>query len=208
MAKKFYAYTVPSTGEKGVTESWAECEKKVSGVAGARFKAFVNVTDAKEWLEKGALYKPGVRKIKTKKPLDKGIYFDAGTGRGQGHVESNVTNEAGSALLSNVLKASQISPFGTYIISDKEVTNNYGELLAMRFALEIGLKNNIKKIFGDSKLVIAYWSKGKVTKKNMKPETYELIQKVRELREEFEKGGGVVAHIAGDRNPADLGFHR
>jgi ribonuclease HI len=31
---------------------------------------------------------------------------------------------------------------------------------------------------------------------------------VKNLREKFEKKGGVIQYISGDINPADLGFHR
>ena len=39
MAKKFYAYLILDTNEKGVTATWSECEKKVKG-KNARFKGF------------------------------------------------------------------------------------------------------------------------------------------------------------------------
>lgn len=209
-SKKFYAYLIPSTGDGGVAENWKECEEKVSGVDGARFKGFSRREDAEDWLMGGARYETHA-KSKAKyisKALEEGIYFDAGTGRGEGFVEANVTNEKGENLLHHVLSPKDVTKFGTYVVPDREMTNNFGELTAMKFALEIAKKNNIKKIFGDSKLVIEYWSKGIMKKDGLKEETRKLVYKVKAMRKKFEEQGGVVAHISGDRNPADLGFHR
>lgn len=209
MAKKYYAYVVPETRESGVTEDWKECEKKVSGVQGARFKRFSHKGDAEGWLAGGAVYETHAKKAKyISKALEEGIYFDAGTGRGEGFVEAKVTNEKGDSLLLRVLDAKEITQFGTYRIPDSHATNNFGELTALAFALEIAKKDSTKKIFGDSKLVIGYWSKGIMKKDGLKEDTKKLIKKVKKMRKEFEERSGVIAHISGDRNPADLGFHR
>src|SRR3989344_4910466 len=90
MKQKIYAYSVPRTGKQGIAESWKECEKIVKGEENARFKGFKSRSDAEEWLRLGADYS-------VKKKMPSGIYFDAGTGRGQG-VEVSVTDEEGSDL--------------------------------------------------------------------------------------------------------------
>ena len=36
----------------------------------------------------------------------------------------------------------------------------------------------------------------------------DLAQKVAKLRWQFEKNGGIISHVSGDFNPADLGFHK
>src|SRR5574340_743348 len=96
MAKNnYYAYFVPRTGERGIADNWKDCEKKVQGEAGARFKGFSFKKDAQDWLEKGADYD-------VKKELEPGIYFDAGTGRGKG-VEVSVVDEAGRNLLPEIM---------------------------------------------------------------------------------------------------------
>jgi hypothetical protein len=69
------------------------------------------------------------------------------------------------------------------------------------------IKENIKNIFGDSKLILDYWSKGFI-KKDMAEETISLANEVKKLRYVFEKEGGEIEHISGGSNPADLGFHR
>jgi viroplasmin and RNaseH domain-containing protein len=203
--QKYYAYFVPQTGACGVTEDWSKCEAKVKGKTGARFKAFDSKSDAEAWLLGGAVYEP-----KAMKPIPKlkpGIYFDAGTGRGAG-VEVSVTDEKGKNLLHKALSKKDLNRFGKHRVQDDAATNNYGELLALRYALTIAKKLKVKKIFGDSKLVIDYWSKWHMKRKALPEETVELAGKVARMREAFEKRGGAVARITGDYNPADLGFHR
>jgi ribonuclease HI len=207
MSKKsvnnFYAYIVPSTGEKGIKNNWTECKNKVEGVVGARYKGFVTKKDAQEWLAEGAVYEV---KSKKKSNLNKGIYFDAGTGYGKG-VEISVTNEKGNDLLHEVIPVGSINYRGKHWIFDKKTTNNFGELLACKYAIQIAKKHKIKKVFGDSKLVIDYWSLGKI-KKDVNETTKTLAYETAKLRKIFEKSGGVIKHISGDNNPADLGFHR
>lgn len=199
MAKNnYYAYLVPNTHTRGVTNNWTTCQSIISGVRDARYKGFKTKKEADEWLEKGADYK-------AKKKLPKGIYFDAGTGRGEG-VEISVTDEKGTDLLFHILAKKMINKHGKHLIG-RHVTNNYGELLACKYALDIALKKKIKKIFGDSNLIISYWSKGYI-KNEVAPETIELALRVSTLRRQFEQQKGTIMYISGDDNPADLGFHR
>lgn len=198
---KFYAYFLLSSGQ-GICDNWQECEKKVKGVAGARFQGFKTRAEAEEWLKSGASYK-----LKAKRELRPGIYFDAGTGRGMG-VEISVTDENGKDLLDQVLPKKKLNKFHKHLIKGKDVTNNYGELLAAKFALQLALKEGIKKIFGDSKLVIDFWSKGLMREKILPLKTKKLVKEVAELRAAFEKNGGIEEQISGDDNPADLGFHK
>lgn len=197
--KKFYAYHVPRTGKHGIAESWDECQKIVFGEENARFKGFKSRAEAEEWLRAGADYAH-------KKEMPKGVYFDAGTGRGMG-VEVSVTDENGKSLLHLIISKKDINKFGKHLLG-AEATNNFGELLACRFALEIAAKKKIKKIFGDSRLVIDFWSKGYMNMKDMAPETIELAYIVSSLRKDFERRGGRIEYVSGDDNPADLGFHK
>lgn len=197
--KKHYAYFIPENRVKGITDNWSECEKIVKGMPEARFKSFTSKKDAEEWLKAGADYR-------LRKEMEPGVYFDAGTGRGQG-VEASVVDEKGNNLLPEILPKKKLNKFGKYFL-EKGLTNNYGELLACKFALEIALKKKIKKIFGDSRLVINYWSKGFVKEENVSEETLELIDSVSALREEFEEKRGTMIYLPGKDNPADLGFHR
>jgi ribonuclease HI len=199
--KKYYAYLLPS-GRSGVTDDWGACEKIVSGVMGARYRGFTSNEEAHAWLREGARYE-----IKVHKKPKPGIYFDAGTGRGEG-VEISVTNETGKNLLHKTVGEKELNRFGKHLIRNDEATNNYGELLALRHALHIAKKEKVKKIFGDSKLVIEYWSLGHAKRKELPAETVRLVDEVVKLRERFDTQGGSVKRISGDDNPADLGFHR
>lgn len=198
---KFYAYFVPRTGKGGVADSWDKCEKMVKGEEGARFKGFKTKDEAGKWLQLGANYE-----IKILKKLEPGIYFDAGTGRGHG-VEISVTDENGKNLLHKSIPKSELNRFGKLLL-DSDATNNYGELLAMSHAIEIAGKKKIKKVFGDSKLVIDYWSKWRFKRNDLPEQTVELAENVSRLRSDFEKRGGVVKRVSGGDNPADLGFHK
>lgn len=199
--RKYYAYLLPS-GKSGVMEDWSACERIVSGVMGARYRGFAAKEDARAWLGQGAGYDTKIYK----KPK-RGIYFDAGTGRGDG-VEVSVTDETGKNLLHKVMKKKDLNFFGKHRVQNDAATNNYGELLALRYALEIAKKEKVKKIFGDSKLVIDYWSRRHAKRKELPRETVRVLDDVAELRERFEAAGGSVLRISGDDNPADLGFHR
>lgn len=196
--KKYYAYQVGK--EKGIVDNWAECEKIVAGVPGAKFKGFVIQEEAEKWLDAGADYS------KKHIGLEKGIYFDAGTGAGNG-VEVSVSDENGDSLLYKILDEKDINKKGFQLLG-KGVTNNYGELLACKYALQISLQENNLKIFGDSKLVVEYWSKGFIKRDTVNQSTINLADEVKILRKMFEKNGGQIFLISGSSNPADLGFHK
>jgi len=198
--KRFYAYVVPG-GKQDVVEGWPACERNVSGVSGARYRGFSSREEALVWLGMGAEYE-----VRVKKKMPPGIYFDAGTGRGEG-VEVSVTDANGKNLLHTVLKKSELNPFGKHH-AGPEATNNYGELLAAKHALTIAIKAGVKRVTGDSALVVNFWSKGIVRKDRVDARTAKLSAAVARLRKKFEAQGGHVIRISGDDNPADLGFHR
>lgn len=195
--KKYYAYQVGK--EKGIADNWDECQKIVAGAPGAKYKSFESEDEARRWLDAGADY--AVRHI----AREPGIYFDAGTGGGNG-VEINVTDSRGHSLLHRVLPENELSARGHHLLEGGR-TNNYGELLACKYALQIALETGMEKIFGDSKLVLDFWSKGRI-KKEMDAETVALAGEVAKLRKKFERWGGCIGRISGGANPADLGFHK
>ena len=199
--KKYYAYDVASIGAQGITDDWETCKAIVSGKRDARYRGFKTHNEAESWLRAGAHYE-----IKIKKTALPGIYFDAGTGRGHG-VEISVTDERGADLLAKVVDESLINKHGKHLLAPDK-TNNYGELLACKHALELALQEEIRDVFGDSKIIIDYWSRGRIKKEGIAPETRILAFAVKKLRDTFEAAGGTVHRISGDDNPADLGFHR
>jgi ribonuclease HI len=203
--KYFYAYVLDD--ESGIFNNWDDCSKKVKGTD-ARYKKFKTQTEAILWIDSGAIYdKKTVKKniLGVKFELVKGIYFDAGTGRGDG-TEVKVTDENEKSLLADFLESDKITKYDTYHLG-KNFTNNFGELSGLFFALNIAIKNNIRIVFGDSKLVLDYWSNG-IYKKDLPLHTIDLIKKVMPLRKKFEDLGGKLEFISGDLNPADLGFHK
>jgi ribonuclease HI len=194
--KKYYAYSMGK--EQGITDNWPECQDIVARAANAKYKGFETREEAERWLSAGADYK--IKHIAE----DRGIYFDAGTGAGNG-VEINVSDARGNGLLWNILPEKELNEKGHYPVPG--ATNNFGELLACKYALQIAMQSNIQKVFGDSALILDYWSKGYI-KKDMNEETRETAAQVKKLRWQFEQNGGHLLKISGGSNPADLGFHR
>ena len=206
MSIKYYAFIIDNENFSGIVTSWPECQSKTKGKH-ARYKSFKTESEAKEWLKNGGLYEDKKLKIQeAKSKLEDAIYFDAGTGRGIG-VEVRVTNHLGRSLLDDILPEEMINEFNNYLAPSGS-TNNYGELIGIYLAIDIALKRRNFKIFGDSKLIIDYWSKGHYNKSSLNEKTINLIQKTAQKRKQFENLGGTVQHISGDINPADLGFHK
>ena len=216
MAKqKYYAYFFDEKNN-GIVDTWSECEKIVHGTK-ARYKSFIDKSVAQDWLDSGANYE---RNISLKTPvnttLEKGIYFDSGTGRGIG-VEVRVTDENKENILDKISPSALKellkdttwvkNEFGNIQFETKK-TNNFGELIGFYFALNCAKLLKYNLILGDSRLVIDYWSLGRFYENNLELETINYINKVIQLRKEFEKNKGIVRHISGDVNPADLGFHK
>ena len=204
---KIYAYYLLDSQESGIFYTWNECQQKVKGKK-ARYMSFKSEKEAQKWLKSGAEYEKKEKKNESLfLELDRnGIYFDAGTGRGEG-VEVRLTDYDGNSLLHEILDASKINSYGNYKLSEGR-TNNFGELTGIFAALKYAKKNNIKVICGDSNLVIEFWSRGKYNSDGLEKDTIDLIKRVTSLRAEFEKNGGKVKKISGDVNPADLGFHK
>lgn len=195
----FYAYIL--NNKKGIVEDWESCKALVNGISGAKFKKFKTLVEANAFINNGEI------------ELENAIYFDAGTGRGRG-VEVRVTDKNKNSLIP-VLKENRkdiidfflkkgwnINEFNNLELGNN-YTNNFGELLGCYIALIIANIKGENKIFGDSNLVIAYWSKGICNIEDK--ETLKLIEVVSKLRNNF---NGKIEHISGDINPADLGFHK
>ena len=190
--QKFYAYFIIGTNENGILESWADCQKKVSGEK-ARYKSFKSLLEAQEWLNSGANYEKKEKKnlIELHSELEReAIYFDAGTGRGNG-VEVRLTDFEGNSLLYKIMNKKNINEFGNYYVASTR-TNNFGELVGIYTAFVYAKKYGTKIICGDSSLVIEYWTKGRYNSSNLESDTVELIKKTALMRNEFEKRGGTV----------------
>ena len=110
-------------------------------------------------------------------------------------------------MVEKIVPKEKVNEFGNYLCKESS-TNNYGELMGIYIALKLALKTDVKNIFGDSKLILEYWSKGIGKLGSLDEGTVELIKLVKELRITYEQKGGKVFYVSGDYNPADLGFHR
>jgi ribonuclease HI len=206
-AKKFYAFDVG--GERGIVTSWPECEAKVRGRQ-ARYRGFATRAEAEAWLSTGALYEHKERQAAGERwalPAQ-AVFFDSGTGRGEG-VEVNVTDREGLPVLHLVLPAESLTPRGTAFMPEG-ATNNYGELMGCLYAIRVARALGVKLVCGDSALVLDYWSKGHVSreKRAEDPELARAAEAVAAERRAFESEGGRLQHVRGRVNPADLGFHR
>ena len=195
----FYAYIL--NNKKGIVKDWESCKALVNGVSGAKYKKFKTFAEANVFINDEEI------------ELEDAIYFDAGTGRGRG-VEVRITDKNKNSLIP-ILKENRkdiidffnkkgwnINEFSNIELGNN-YTNNFGELLGCYLALIIANIKSENKIFGDSNLVIAYWSKGICNIEDK--ETLKLIEVVSKLRNNF---NGKIEHISGDINPADLGFHK
>ena len=91
---KLYAFLVD--GHQGLVRTWAECESRVSGRS-ARYRGFETEAAARAWLAAGAPYeRKAAKKEEAQGALSKdALYFDSGTGRGEG-TEIAVTDAEGN----------------------------------------------------------------------------------------------------------------
>lgn len=192
----YYAYYIDNSNQ-WVVESWSECEKITKWIAGAKYKWFESKDAAENWLKNWANYEA---KLTASIPW---IYFDAGTWRWN-WTEASVTDENGSDLLDVVLAESELNTHKKLELSWE--TNNLWELTACKLALQIALKKWIKRVFGDSKLVIDYRSKWSCNLKDTK--VLNLANEVAILRQKFEDDWWIIEYISWGSNPADLGFHK
>lgn len=204
----FYAFD--NGNERGIVTSWPACEAKVKGRK-ARYRGFLDRASAQAWLDGGAKW--GDKAAEKAAALDgfpeDAVFFDSGTGRGLG-AEVKVVDRSGAPIAHLAEDfAGDLSKEGTIVLG-KGRTNNYGELLACKIAMIAAEALGSKHVYGDSKLVLDYWSKGHVTrdKRQSDPDLSTLADQTAAVRRRFEAKGGELGHVPGGVNPADLGFHR
>ena len=64
----YYAYSIASENNSGITESWKVCESVIKG-KNARYKGFKTIQEAKDWLTGGAEYSYTPKSDKPKSPV-------------------------------------------------------------------------------------------------------------------------------------------
>ncbi len=206
--RKVYAYHTET--EDGIADSWDECERIVRGRR-ARYRGFDDHGAAQRWLDAGAWYED--RETEKREALraypEDSVFFDSGTGPGRG-TEIRVTDRSGITIVHLAEhEEGRLVPEGNIVLGHSR-TNNYGELLACLLGIQAAVKLGSKHVYGDSKLVLDYWSKGRVSKEKRAddPDLASLAAETKRARSRFEKDGGTLGRISGGLNPADLGFHR
>lgn len=204
----FYCVVFTKENTYQIFNNWKFVKNRIVGIP-VKHKKFNDKISAELW-GKQILEKLNRKKTRTLSTTDKDvIYCDSGTGGGKG-VQIRVTNWKRESILNLQFSSRHINKKGNIelnqFIEIEDPTNNLGELMALHAALKIALKTGCKKIASDSKLVIESWSRGVID--ITKEFTRNQVEKVVELREEFERNGGEIFKISGDINPADLGYHR
>lgn len=206
-SSKVYAWVCGS--EQGIETSWESCQARVLGRS-ARYRGFKTRPEAQAWLDAGGVYESRVgRKAAARAELpEDAIFFDAGTGRGLG-TEVNVTDRDGVPMVHLAKPRFPVTEFGTVRLPAGK-TNNFGELLGCFYALRIARATGRRRVCGDSELVLSWWSRNRVgaDKRETDPDLVLLAGLTARERQAFEAAGGVLEHVSGSVNPADLGFHR
>ncbi len=195
---------------EGIASSWDECERMVMGRS-ARCRAFPDREAASRWLAAGAPYedREAARKEALRACPADSLFFDSGTGPGRG-VEIRVTTMEGAPVIHLGKPAEgRLTEEGNLLLG-RGRTNNYGELMACLLALRAAGAMGSLHVYGDSKLVLDYWSLGRVSrsKREDDPDLARLAGETASERRRFEAAGGILGHVSGGANPADLGFHR
>jgi hypothetical protein len=203
-------YAFHTETEEGVTASWDECERIVRGRR-ARYRGFASRAEALAWLEAGAIYED--RALEKREALEAyppdSVFFDSGTGPGRG-TEIRLSDRDGVPLVHlSDYDEGMLVPEGNIVIGRLR-TNNYGELLACLLAIQAATRLGSRHVLGDSRLVVEYWSLGRVSraKRATDPDLAALARRTAAARRRFESLGGSVGLVPGRLNPADLGYHR
>lgn len=190
MAKGKQKYYVVWQGKKpGIYVSWAECEKQIKGVAGAKYKSYESHSLAEQAFRLGPELAASVTERQTKgepmlsvdemgmtvvradasgpKPELKAIAVDAACSGNPGVMEYQGVYVASRTRLFH-FKA----PVGT---------NNIGEFLAIVHGLAFMKKNNMSEILYSDSVNAINWVRAKQcrTKLPLTPETEKLFEIIR-----------------------------
>ncbi len=189
MAKKQKYYVVWQGKEPGVYDSWAECEKRIKGVAGARFKSYESKTLAEQAYRIGPELAASVSErqshgesiltvdsegmtvvrsdVEGPKPILDAIAVDAACSGNPGVMEYQGVYVASRTQLFH-FKA----PVGT---------NNIGEFLAIVHGLAYLKKNNMRQVLYSDSVNAINWVQAKAcrTKLALTPETEKLYEIIR-----------------------------
>ena len=189
MAKKQKYYVVWQGNRPGIYESWAECEKQIKGVAGAKFKSYESRTLAEQAFRIGPDLATSVVERQTK-----GESILTVDDMGMTQVRQDVQGPKPELDAIAVDAACSGNPGvmeyqGVYVASHTQLfhfkapvgTNNIGEFLAIVHGLAYLKKHNMKQILYSDSVNAINWVRAKQcrTKLALTPDTEKLYDIIR-----------------------------
>ncbi len=206
MAKKAKFYAVWKGRQKGVYDTWEDCQKQVIGFEGAAYKSFESKAEAEKalkgnyWQHIQLKEKEGEQlKIPIGKPNLDSVVVDAAWNTATGDMEYQ-----GFYLKTKELLFHK-GPF-------KHATNNIGEFLAIVHALALLHKQNSNlPIYSDSKTAIS-WVRSKkantkLAEKEGNEEVFDLLDRAEKWLQNNKFGNKIIKWETDHwgENPADFG---
>lgn len=189
MAKKQKYYVVWQGNRPGIYESWAECEKQIKGVAGAKYKSYESRTLAEQAFRIGPELAASVVERQTK-----GESILTVDDMGMTQVRQDVQGPKPELDAIAVDAACSGNPGvmeyqGVYVASHTQLfhfkapvgTNNIGEFLAIVHGLAYLKKHNMKQILYSDSVNAINWVRAKQcrTKLALTPDTEKLYDIIR-----------------------------
>ena len=189
MAKKQKYYVVWTGNQPGIYDSWAECEKQIKGVAGARFKSYESRTLAEQALRVGPEIAASVVERQTKGESlltvdELGMTVVRPDATGDVPVLDSIAVDAACSGNPGVMEYQ-----GVYVASRTRLfhfkspvgTNNIGEFLAIVHGLAYLKKHNMQKIIYSDSVNAINWVRTRQcrTKLALTPETAQLYDIIR-----------------------------
>ncbi|MBR3528123.1 MAG: ribonuclease H family protein [Bacteroidales bacterium] len=189
MAKKQKYYVVWQGNRPGIYESWAECEKQIKGVAGAKYKSYESRTLAEQAFRIGPDLAASVVERQTK-----GESILTVDDIGMTQVRQDVQGPKPELDAIAVDAACSGNPGvmeyqGVYVASHTQLfhfkapvgTNNIGEFLAIVHGLAYLKKHNMKQILYSDSVNAINWVRAKQcrTKLALTPDTEKLYDIIR-----------------------------
>ena len=189
MAKKQKYYVIWTGNQPGIYDSWAECEKQIKGVAGARFKSYESRTLAEQALRVGPEIAASVVERQTKGESlltvdELGMTVVRPDATGDVPVLDSIAVDAACSGNPGVMEYQ-----GVYVASRTRLfhfkspvgTNNIGEFLAIVHGLAYLKKHNMQKIIYSDSVNAINWVRTRQcrTKLALTPETAQLYDIIR-----------------------------
>lgn len=189
MAKKQKYYVVWQGNQPGIYDSWADCEKQIKGVAGAKFKSYESRTLAEQALRIGPEMAASVIEKQTK---GESILITDENGMSQIRPDIQGSKPILDAIAVDAACSGNPGVMeyqGVYVASRTQLfhfkvpvgTNNIGEFLAIVHGLAYLKKNNLQQpLYTDSKTALG-WIRAKQcrTKLPLTPDTAKLYDVIR-----------------------------